>query len=237
MALTKTRLLKHDFPVHGIALFSDSYLLFRNQVLNALRAALQAGPGMGHMHIISLLICLNTPARHRLFQGWFAGRSAVGTRPQIEDTVEVATGRRPTTRGLDRRGRVDLSDFKPAIAFSPDPGECLNPPRANPWVAERAAWRSTQSDVAGVSSPLEMPTDSCHPPCRSNTLIRVMIRPQYRPLRKRCLSKFKTLESQRRYHCGRNYYILNSPEYFCCSGCCSVFLNIFLKNLKGTTSP
>ena len=22
------------------------------------------------------------------------------------------------------------------------------------------------------------------------------------------------------YHCGRNYYILNSPECFCCNGCC-----------------
>ena len=23
------------------------------------------------------------------------------------------------------------------------------------------------------------------------------------------------------YHCGRNDYILNSPEYFCCNGCCN----------------
>ena len=37
-----------------------------------------------------------------------------------------------------------------------------NPLGANPLVAERAPWRSSQSCVTGVSSLLEMPTDSCH---------------------------------------------------------------------------
>ena len=51
-------------------------------------------------------------------------------------------------------------------------GECLTPPVANPGVAERAPWRPTKRGVAGVSSLLEMPTDSCHFPCTSNTLVR-----------------------------------------------------------------
>ena len=37
-----------------------------------------------------------------------------------------------------------------------------NPPGANPLVAERASWRSSQSCGAGVSSLSEIPTDSCH---------------------------------------------------------------------------
>ena len=37
-----------------------------------------------------------------------------------------------------------------------------NLPGANPLVAERAPWRSSQSYVTGVSSLLEIPTDSCH---------------------------------------------------------------------------
>ena len=40
-----------------------------------------------------------------------------------------------------------------------------NPAAANPGVAERAPWQSTKCGVAGVSSLLEMPTDSCHFPC------------------------------------------------------------------------
>ena len=47
-----------------------------------------------------------------------------------------------------------------------------NPPFANPGVAERASWRSTKRGVAGVRSILEMPTDSCHFPCASDTLVR-----------------------------------------------------------------
>ena len=47
-----------------------------------------------------------------------------------------------------------------------------NPPVANRGVAERAPWRSTKRGVAGVSNLLEMPTDSCHFPCTSDTLIR-----------------------------------------------------------------
>ena len=47
-----------------------------------------------------------------------------------------------------------------------------NPPVANPGVAERAPWRSTKRGVAAVSSLLEMPTDSRHFPCTSNTLVR-----------------------------------------------------------------
>ena len=41
-----------------------------------------------------------------------------------------------------------------------------NPPVANPGVA------STKRGVAGISSVLEMPTDSCHFPCTSDTLVR-----------------------------------------------------------------
>ena len=47
-----------------------------------------------------------------------------------------------------------------------------NPRVANPRVAERAPWRSTKRGVAGVCSLLQMPTDSCHFPCTSDTLVR-----------------------------------------------------------------
>ena len=48
-----------------------------------------------------------------------------------------------------------------------------NPRVANPRVAERAPWRSTKRGVAGVCSLLEMPTDSCHFPCTSDTPVRL----------------------------------------------------------------
>ena len=47
-----------------------------------------------------------------------------------------------------------------------------NPGVANPRVAERAPWWSTKRGVAGVCSLLERPTDSCHFPCTSDTLVR-----------------------------------------------------------------
>ena len=59
-------------------------------------------------------------------------------------------------------------------------GECPNPPVATPGVAERAPWRSTKRGAAGVSSLSWMPTDSCHFPLTSNTLVR----PQYSLARK-----------------------------------------------------
>ena len=38
-----------------------------------------------------------------------------------------------------------------------------NPPGANPLVAERAPWRSSQSCVTGAEQPIgRLPTDSCH---------------------------------------------------------------------------
>ena len=48
-----------------------------------------------------------------------------------------------------------------------------NPPVANPGVAEKAPWWSSQTPlVAGVCSLLEIPTDSCHFPCTSDTLVK-----------------------------------------------------------------
>ena len=47
-----------------------------------------------------------------------------------------------------------------------------NPRVAEPRVVERAPWRSTKRGVAGVCSLLEMPTDSCHFPCTSDTPVR-----------------------------------------------------------------
>ena len=39
----------------------------------------------------------------------------------------------------------------------PCPGECLTPPGANPLVAERAPWRSSQSCVRGGQQPIGNP--------------------------------------------------------------------------------
>ena len=52
------------------------------------------------------------------------------------------------------------------------PGECLTSPLLTLGVAQRAPWRSTKCGVAGVSGLLEMPTDSYHFPCTSDTLVR-----------------------------------------------------------------
>ena len=46
-----------------------------------------------------------------------------------------------------------------------------NPPGANPLVAERAPWRSSQSCVTGGQQPIvEIPTDSCHFFCTPGNL-------------------------------------------------------------------
>ena len=46
-----------------------------------------------------------------------------------------------------------------------------NPPGANPRVAERAPWQSSQSGVEGSTAYWKSPTDSCHFPCTCDTLV------------------------------------------------------------------
>ena len=87
-------------------------------------------------------------------------------------------------KGLTPRGSLGNFRGTPGLLLSPTvrgvpgsrrktSGEVPNPRVANPRVAERAPpWRSTKRGVAEVCSLLEMPTDSCHFPCTSDTLVR-----------------------------------------------------------------
>ena len=74
--------------------------------------------------------------------------------------------------------RMHSSSFLKSRPFRHFHQECQDPLEINPLVAERAPWRSSQSCVPGVSSLLEIPTDSCHffctprNPCPTPTVTR-----------------------------------------------------------------
>ena len=89
-----------------------------------------------------------------------------------------------------------------------------NPPFANSGVAERAPCRSMKRGVAGVSSLLDMPTDSCHFPCTSWHLVR----PQY-SLARKALSATRGLARGGVRHSPEIFRKMLSWNHFCNTLC------------------